>query len=865
MRGVMNTTTILTANKRLAENQLKYYHQTQLTTHKKTWHSYDILPLQSWIERLWREYAAKSFASLPILLTSMQTSVLWETIIRQSPESTHLLQISSAAELAKTAWGILKQWCLPLQQAELNSTEDSACFLRWAEQYRKICVQQNWQDSHLLTDLVIEKITTKEIIPPSQLELCGFTELNPQQKKLFSTCENAGTQINYQQPTTKKANAKKISLIDQETEIYTMARFAKMHFLNNPEKKVACIFPNLEKIRHDVVRIFTAVFSDLPHFPVNISIGKKLTDYPVIFAALQLLQIQKANLSRDKMSFILRSPFIGDAEKERFYRADFDYHLQKNNLATITLNKKFLEKLTKFCPRLSQLFQAYLIVKTPKTASMQEWVAYFHQLLTCLGWPGERSLNSEEYQIVSRFHALLLEISTLNTVLPTISHDEALHYLIHQTSRVIYQPQSPEENIHILGLLEAAELPFDYIWVMGLDDKTWPPSIKPNPFIPAKIQKKYQMPHASVERELSYCQKLMMQLLHSCDEIIFSHALNTAEGKLRPSALLTPYPESHSELALTPFTPLANIIFQTRSLETLTEDKAPAISPEEKYSGGVKILKLQSACPFKAFAELRLHAKPYEMATLGLQHHERGTLVHKSLELAWKKIRDQDTLKSLTDDQLQKLTHEFCQEALLPHMEDRASQTRFFALELTRLKRLLLDWLAIEKTREPFKVITHEEEKTAVIGPLTITLRVDRIDELASGGLFIIDYKTREKNEKSDFYGERIEEPQLPIYCIAHQKSAVGIAFGQVYPGKMKLIGICKLPIGDTQSVTTITTWEQQIQQWRDNLTRLAEQFASGYAAVDPKSKQKTCRRCHLMTLCRIHELNEVFDDTTGD
>jgi hypothetical protein len=41
---------------------------------------------------------------------------------------------------------------------------------------------------------------------------------------------------------------------------------------------------------------------------------------------------------------------------------------------------------------------------------------------------------------------------------------------------------------------------------------------------------------------------------------------------------------------------------------------------------------------------------------------------------------------------------------------------------------------------------------------------------------------------------------------------------------------------------------------WRAAVERLAGEFASGHAAVDPKSRLKTCRECDLHALCRIYE-----------
>jgi hypothetical protein len=47
--------------------------------------------------------------------------------------------------------------------------------------------------------------------------------------------------------------------------------------------------------------------------------------------------------------------------------------------------------------------------------------------------------------------------------------------------------------------------------------------------------------------------------------------------------------------------------------------------------------------------------------------------------------------------------------------------------------------------------------------------------------------------------------------------------------------------------------WQALQDRWRFTLTRLAERYVAGEAAVDPLPGE--CDMCHLSTLCRNHEL----------
>jgi ATP-dependent helicase/DNAse subunit B len=48
--------------------------------------------------------------------------------------------------------------------------------------------------------------------------------------------------------------------------------------------------------------------------------------------------------------------------------------------------------------------------------------------------------------------------------------------------------------------------------------------------------------------------------------------------------------------------------------------------------------------------------------------------------------------------------------------------------------------------------------------------------------------------------------------------------------------------------------WEALRENWKDVLTALADEFASGFAAVDPRDGAETCRYCSLASLCRVSE-----------
>src|SRR5262245_34523669 len=262
------------------------------------------------------------------------------------------------------------------------------------------------------------------------------------------------------------------------------------------------------------------------------------------------------------------------------------------------LLRALLEKL--YALRETGLFSQ----KTPA-----EWARHFSAVLDAAGFPGERALDSDEFQTQAKWHEALAELSRLDRVSKEMSFSHAFQTLRKICADTLFQPETPDTPVQVLGLLESAGAEFDHLWVTGLTDDAWPLKSSPNPFLPLAQQRKAGIPEASAETSLALDRRITDGWKRAAGEAVFSHFTREEDSDVLPSPLIADIPSATIEVPA--FPKFRDEIFASRKPEKLQDRVAPAVR-EKQIRGGTGVLSDQSACPFRAFARHRLAAKALE-------------------------------------------------------------------------------------------------------------------------------------------------------------------------------------------------------------------------------------------------------------
>ena len=910
--------TVVTANRRLVRMLRGQYDRAQAAGGAEAWAGADILSWEDWCRRGWEDgndeaalgEAAGNDAhggagSAGRCLSSGQAALVWEEVIMASPHGRSLPAAAEAASEAMSAWELLQAWRLPIPVVSPQGTLENRAFYQWAVEFQRLCAERGWMDETAIPEQLADFFASGLVPPPRRLILAGFDDFTPRQQHLLEALSTQGVSLEEIVWPERPGSRVRLAFSDQEGEVLGAARWARTLLEAGPEQRIGIVVPELPRLRSLIERVFEDLLAPacvLPgssrgNRPFNISLGLPLSECPLVAAALGLLSLSPGMQDWEKVNLLLHTPFLPGWEGERDARAYLESRLKKRggegvSLATLQAFSNPPkagpgpadppERATDgrggasghvHAPMLGSALARWRRCADAIERRMPPsgWAVAFSSLLEALGWPGERPLDSVEFQTREKWNQLLEALARLDPAAGPMSHGKALSLLARMAAAEIFQPESPDAPIQVMGVLEAAGLECDHLWVMGAHDEAWPPNPRPNAFLPAALQRRHDMPRASPERNLAAAHIVMSRLGAASVDIVAGYPLMAEDRAVAPSPLIAHFPQTTLDaLGVKEAALYLEHLSGSGGLEPYGDFQAPPLTPGMSVSGGTALFAEQAACPFRAFARFRLHADSPVLPEAGMTLMERGTLAHKALERAWGRIASHGALCALDDGELRQRAEAAAGEALADFMEGRSDRlgARETALELERLSHLLMDWLEFEKQRQPFQVEKRETEIDFEIGGISVTGRIDRIDLLESGKRIILDYKTGDLKANS-WMGDRPDEPQLPLYCVSADFELGGVAFAGLKRGSIGFMGLAEeeaqfpkarpFHLAADPGGEPFGSKAALLNRWKQVLESLGQSYRNGDARVMPKNIAVTCRHCHLPALCRIAELSSEY------
>jgi len=845
------------------------------------WEPPAALSWSQWTNSLWSDLIVGG-TEHRLLLNAAQEHSVWRQIIADDASSHSLGSLDSLAELAQSAWQLAADYDATRKLWQFAASHDSRTFAAWAEAFVRHCAERGYVSAGELNASLTEHVRGVEFAVPTSLDLVGHTQTTPSQQALLEALRERGTDIRERTLQASVGGERLVAAVVSPTEnderllaTRWIREFFDTHRTARPAAPVALLVPNLTDERPQLEGLLREVLApelqsidaDLSSTPWEFSGGVPLSSLALIVDALELIRWTQGALSLESVSSLLLSPYLGsngtdvdardatarfDASRLRrqlLLRSEIDIQglldlIQRSDADRPSNVSAWVRDVHEYLKRSGD---------TKRARGFAEWMEMVRGVLQAANWPGNRALTASEFEATRAWESLLDLVSTLDFSGRRVAFANALQALELQAQKAMFKTPSVDATLQVMNIADAEGSIFDAVVFLHATDAHWPAGGRVHPLLPWTLQRALKMPGSDPVLAVSNCRILTENLLRSSNAVLFSYAGEDENGKLRPSPLL-------SELGIDHIDASALEIAEQRrdeiESELIEDDRELPPLPSNEVGGGSSVLKLQAACGFLAFAELRLRATEPKVGSLGLDAGESGSLLHRVLQTFWRQTKTQENLRQMSLADRDELLSRAIDAALPNRLQVQEGWDRAYMwLQKQRLRSVLQQWLDQELLRGPFAVADVERNELVTVGPLTLEVRVDRVDSVGEG-LFFVDYKTGANVDPKQWSGERPDDPQLPLYTLlAEADELKGIAFAKVRAGRdMKWHGYQAedgiLP--RSKSKANIRDIASLAEEWRRVLIQLAEDFAAGKANVHPKSFEVNCARCAQRLLCRV-------------
>jgi hypothetical protein len=855
-------TLVVPTRQRLRAVQLAYA-AAELAAGRSVWGSPDVLTPAGFMRREAERLAALDPEPWPRVLTAAEEWLWWEQSAAQAASGQVFLDHGALAQSLQRASELAAAYQMSITAAAPGS-EAGLLF----EAQRVFAARAQALNATRVSALAGRLCAAAGA---GRLLLRGFDAIPPQ---LAALAAAHPTPAGEAPPAPPPATARLVRPADSSAELAAITAWCRTRLQAQPDARLLVMLPGAAGARERLAAFIRAELAPaglLSGAPVSAVVGIEggdpFAELPLPAHALTALSVLcEEELEFEGLASWLVAPHWEAPSAAQ--RAALALMLRQRGLTNLNLRVLFgalqlaPPELKATARELDGRLHRAAAALGEGSASPRRWSERFERALELLGWPGALTEGSAAQQTRLRWRELLEEFGELSLSASLLRREAALPLLRSLAARTAYRPAEEDVSVSVSPMLADPVAYYDGIWVGALSAEVLPQPVSPDPFLPLGDLRAWQ----------GATQELMFSVpVHEEDlEVLPSPLLSALEPQLSyPRSLWRPAQWRREGLT-----------------EEFRDERGQAWTSPAPLPGGTRVLTLQSACPFHAYAELRLGAAPPEHAEPGIAMDQRGRLLHAALQGLWERLGDSATLAALGEAALEQLIGECVAHAAQALQADprgrrrrgrRAPDTQFdlfavlspaLAREAARARRLIRRLCDLERTRPAFRVEATEAEAELALGGARIRMRLDRIDAIEAGRV-ILDYKSG-RSGHPDWYGERPTHPQLLAYLAASGTDVAALATVNVNAREVRFTGVARssdlLPqVRQVRGTSGVAgdDWQHQQRAWLALIERLIGAFLAGDARVDPAAG--ACDYCHVMDVCRILEVRAAAHSSAGD
>jgi probable DNA repair protein len=844
--ALTETSTVITANRRLARVLQQEYAQQQVKAGIGAWQSPRILAWPDWLDA--QLQGADGQEHLPTRINHHHSTLLWERCLRKELAD-DATGTGNLVRLARDGWQRLADWNVTIRDvARAAQSTDHRIFAAAAGRYLGILERENWIDDAGLAAHVAELLSTGRIRAVGKYTFAGFDREKPATHRICRALREAGCDVADAPSATTKTAAILRPFASRDAEMRAAGAWARQQLEEHPERRIVIVATGLERdaqrlgalVREGLMPGYRLSPSMAPEV-LNISYGRRLSDYPVVSIGLLWLRWLVRDLRAKEVSQLLLSPLVvtpvntGRARLEMRLRRLPDRSWSPSMVTAALQGKDEAEDAAEWLHKVAAITKARRELRA--SASPAQWAVSIDEALKAAGWPGKQRLASAEFQLVNRWRDLLNDLARMDLVSHSMSLEHALNQLESMAADAVFQPESEAARVHLMGPLEASGLEFDALWLTGVTASHWPPAGNPLSMVSRRLQQEHGMPDAVPDDTLAYARRLLDHLCNAAPEVICSYPQIDEDGEQTPSDLLEGLTREEPDADADPGWFAASL---TGTSEFITVDeRVPRIAAGEKLSGGAGTIQNQLTNPIAAFLGGRLGVRALDVQADGLPALLRGNLIHDALYKLYFDTPSSVEIASWTDGE-QRI--ERAVDFAFSRHERNADSVllALFAMERKRIAGLLQEFVALDVSRDAFVVASVEREVEFVEAGVRLQLRVDRIDRVDGDAIAILDYKTGAEKKFLTSKGEP-REIQLVAYACAVEEPVAALALVNV---DSRTTGFNGAGAGYTDT----EIWPQQLAEWSDMVRSACAELTAGDIRIDLNQAIEDARPLNLLT-----------------
>jgi probable DNA repair protein len=789
----------------------------------------------------------------PVAAGTFEVLQLWEAAIERITPGLQEEERHALACQAREADRFSRQW--PLAPGERFGSHDPR-FPEWRAVMRAAMQERGWHTAEDWLQRLESQLRNGSCpgsLLPAEIVLTGFVELTDLERSLLDALVEVGTRVSMQaQPAVENGHGPlRHHFGGIEEELSAAAAWAAaLH--RSGRKRIAVIVNELEHLAGLAERTFAATlqpeaamaFESGPHTPFHVTVTEPLCSHPLIADALLLLDLSTVGTRTPRefhlVSRALLSANWSGGREERFARATLERKLRQSGRYRWSLAA--VSERAGRSPQQAGLTGLVTVINNLAAPGPGQHPA--HQLLEWLkawGWPGHRELGSRATAASTRFLGLL-EVLSRQTCASTGECLTRLQRLC-ATERVPTQggPLSP---IVVMSPEQAYGQVFDAAWIANLTMRNWPARPVGNALLSQGSLR--CIPRATEEGALAYARRVTRWLRTCAGEVRFSWCDRLDAVPVSPSTLIAAVPiEAGTRVKRATLwraiVPAAAEISGYLGHPWLTElapapGRALQISGSEPLRGSVDLLNYQSACPLAAYLRHRLGARMERVPLPFADAAYRGELVHAALEHLYAPASNGGPALAGAVPAAVDAALDSCQAERHMLPAERLAMRE-------SLQELLRAWLAFEGHGKGWHIEALEWRRCLEFKEFQFDVRVDRVERMADGRTFLLDYKTGRLATTAAWLRERPGNLQLPLYAVlfGQQEGLApgGMAMAAVRMNEMNYVGLTDADSCSAHGIPGAgkawrgahdrpDSWRAALEHWRDSLAQLLDEYRRG-------------------------------------